>query len=102
VTALEIVKTIEQAGGSVEAVGSDRVRVLAPTDVLTDALKADVVEHKPELLTILRGERGEGLHLLAEDRWPPSFTMCSFLIGHPGDVCGRCGASWLEHYPSSR
>lgn len=53
-TAIEIVAIVKRAGGSVEAVGSERVRVLAPAEVLTNALKADVVEHKPEIIALLR------------------------------------------------
>jgi hypothetical protein len=38
--------------------------------------------------------------LLRECRWAVVPPVCSFLIGQPGEACRRCGASWLEHYPT--
>lgn len=38
--------------------------------------------------------------LLRECRWAAELPVCAFLIGYAGEDCRRCGASWLEHYPS--
>ena len=36
---------------------------------------------------------------IRERRYPlPEPKVCAFLIGHAGETCRRCGASWLEHF----
>ena len=100
-TAAEIVTEVKRAGGSIEAVGPDRIRVLAPSSVLSDELKAAVVEQKPALLVLLRAtDVLESQRLLRKGEWPPTLPVCPFHIGKPGLTCKRCGASWLEHFLS--
>jgi hypothetical protein len=100
-TAVEIVAAVEKAGGRVEVAGPDRIRIHAPSGVLSDALKTAVVEHKSELIVLLRMNELESQRLLRDCRWPLTLPVCPFLVGRPGSTCNRCGASWLEHYPKS-
>ena len=55
-TALELLAQLRAVGVSLEADG-DRLRVAAPPDVLTDALRSAITTHKPELLRHLAPAR---------------------------------------------
>jgi len=102
-TAAEIVAIVKGAGGSVETVAGNRIRVQAPASLLSDVLKAAVVEHKPELLRLLgaidrANDVARSARLLRECRWDPLPAPCTFHVGPAAEACRRCSAPIAEHY----
>ncbi len=97
-TAAEIVAAARAKGYSLrfEGVG---LRVIPAPDA---ELRALLVENKPAIVALLEAEREAAVAVsdaIRERRYPlPEPKVCAFLIGHAGETCRRCGASWLEHF----
>jgi hypothetical protein len=99
-TALDVLELARKRGINVKSEGGNlRVRGPRPAVLqLADKLKA----HKPEIIDELRRrEPAAAAALLRRGEWPPTLPVCDFLIGKPAEACRRCGASWIEHYPSA-
>lgn len=95
-----IVDELLRRGASAEVLVDGRLRV-APASVLDGALLGELRAHREELRAFLAERRDAGLReqrLLRGGLWLAEPAVCSFLIGHPGEDCKRCGASWMEHY----
>lgn len=67
-----------------------------------------VAVRRTEVAAVLLGEQNTTIaadsvlapqELVAPCTSPPMPPVCGFLIGHPGQDCLQCGASWIEHYP---
>jgi hypothetical protein len=100
-TAAEIVAEGRKRGVTLEPTERGTVRLRGPVAEI-NALSPLVTGAKAALLVELR--KREALivaqRLLRLGRWPPVTNVCEFQVGTPGAKCRRCGASWLEHFPS--
>ncbi len=93
-----IVAKVRASGRSIRLDGADLViRPRMPPDLL-----AEVRAHKVEIVALLEAERQAKVAVsdaIRNGRYPlPEPKVCDFLIGHAGEDCRRCGASWLEHF----
>jgi len=90
-TAIEILRSLESRGRQVLLEGSTvRIHPGIPSH---DAER--LRPYKPQIIALLR-KRSQAP--IRECKWPPALPVCDFLIGHSGERCRRCGASWHEHY----
>lgn len=111
-TAGVLLDRLSRAGVSVTLDGADLV--LRPRRLVDGATIDKVRAHKAEVIRELRQRDQqpvgisptpadaivEAARLLREGRWPVTSPVCGFSIGHPGERCERCGASWHEHLQS--
>lgn len=101
-TAAEIVVEGRKRGVTLEPTERGTVRLRGPvaevnvlSPLVTVAKAALLAElHKREALIAAQ-------RLLRIGRWPAVTKTCGFQVGTPGSKCRRCGASWLEHFPSA-
>jgi hypothetical protein len=108
VTARDLIAEAEGRGVRFEVVG-ERLRA-TPRSAIDAALYDAIGAHKAEVLRELRHRDvqvappppsvivAEAAKLLRDCRWPPMLAVCAFSVGHAGERCRRCGASWIEHY----
>jgi len=114
VSAREIIERAQRRGAQFEVIG-EKLRA-TPASAIDAALRDEIGRHKAEVIgellrrehdharasttsTTSRSDTLEAARVLPEPRWPPTEEVCDFLIGHAGERCLRCGASWHEHYP---
>jgi hypothetical protein len=105
VSAREIIERVERLGVRFEIVG-EKLRA-APKAAISAELSAAIGACKPEIIALLR-ETGPvpcaahavevAARFLREGRWRPEAAPCHFHIGDSGEVCRRCGASWIKHH----
>ncbi len=101
VTARAIIADVERRGVRFEVIG-DRLRAM-PKTAITPELSETIGALKPQIIDELRKRQAlmVAAALLRQGRWPPTSAVCDFHCGKPETICRRCGASWLEHYPSA-
>ena len=105
-TAHELVIEAERRGAHFRMIG-ERLEA-SPARVLDEQICDAIGRLKPQIMEVLRSRaivEAEAIacaqRLLRECHWIATPRICQFLIGHPGEACKRCGASWLEHYAAS-
>lgn len=85
----ELLDALRRSGVTLESQG-DRLQVIAPRGVLTEAVRLRLAEHKPELLALLAGETA-AIDIVAENG-----TVDRFPVLYPLEVRWAAERGWLQ------